>query len=448
MTMDATAKKTRRAAPVLATCGLGLLVGLLGGMLLAPAGCTAQQCQGAGGDPDRPSSAVECGAGFLCYRGSCVGGCNAGAEHVQACTANGDCDDPVRSSCVAGFCSACAENEVCVPRLNICERVRSQSFDGGPRDAGPPKAQDPLDGGRIDGSVFRLTDTGDDDPIDVPFSHYGTITISRVEDMLTSTVKSDITAEILDVRNSSVAPENVEINDSDRNPYVECEIAELQRIAPRTEISIADISIQGDLRGGVGLGYNLHFDGMHYVVEPTPPPDLLVYTIVGDEKTVRAIGGGNRGLGFFPFPPAEDPSHLIPYELTINPEMVNKLRTGFVVANPPGDAILFSWSQPFACPAGAPDQCHGRGHSIVVRVVSPTHEMRCSGPEISPIRLTEPFLARFHNVANLGPNTVLPLFFERRYLSRMSMPTQLESGVRIDMKMIITHAFQSRIIFQ
>ncbi|MBI2376713.1 MAG: hypothetical protein HYV07_22135 [Deltaproteobacteria bacterium] len=445
-------QKLRPSAPsrsrVFGASSIGLLCGLAVGAFAAHTGCTASQCQGSGGDPDRPSSAVECGAGYLCYRGSCVGACNAGAEKVQACESSSDCSDPVRSTCVDRYCSACEEGEVCVPRLNICERVRSVSIDSGPRDAGPPLALDPLDGGRIDGSVFGITDTGGDGPSSVPYSHFGTITISRIEDMISAAAGTDITAEILDIRTASVSPEVVELNDSDRNQYVDCEIATLLQVRPKRGFSIGDIFVHGDLRGMPPAGYKLAFDGTGYRVAPAPPGDLLVYTVIGDENTLRVLGSGNPSEGFNPYPSINDPTHLIPYEMVLPGDMSNKLRTGFVIANPANDALQFSWQQPFPCPAGAPDQCHGRGQNIVVRVTSPTHEMRCVGPEISPIRLTEPFLDRFRAASGLAPGTALPLTFERRYFSKMAMSTNLEAGIRIDMKVIITHAYQSRVLFQ
>src|SRR5262245_58359927 len=80
--------------------------------------CTSAPCTQTSATP---SSSVECPSGTLCYQGSCVPACSAGAE--ERCTTSSDCKNELRPNCFRGSCTSCDEGQVCVPDLNVCSSI-------------------------------------------------------------------------------------------------------------------------------------------------------------------------------------------------------------------------------------------------------------------------------------------------------------------------------------
>lgn len=74
-----------------------------------------------------PFNSLECGAGQLCYLGSCLDSCRAGLELSEPCVTNDDCGG-ARPFCNGRTCSACAPGFECVAGLDLCRPVSDIPF--------------------------------------------------------------------------------------------------------------------------------------------------------------------------------------------------------------------------------------------------------------------------------------------------------------------------------
>lgn len=421
------------------------------GAMTAP-GCGAKPCSPNTGDPFTSVAAVECASGDLCYQGECVPGCNAGAERTDRCDTDSDCGDPSRSKCVDRFCSACDEGSQCVSSLNICAVIIDAQLDGGSGDASlVPTANAPRDGGFIDGSVFT-SDTGvEDQPEAIPPSHYATIDIAQIRSFREGRVSdsSTIAVSVVDVSAGGRVQSATVTPPSGQNEF-RCDVlsnvvdtgavpADFGRIAISNSARTPGVNPESQI-------YEAVFNGAGYSVSPPPPAGLLIFSSTvspGRFSEVDISGAGNMVLTVGSFPPTGDPSFHVPFELfpgrnseVQTPEL---LTTGIQVERPAERKIVLLWEHPrrFA------------GVNIVVRVPGPTHQIRCTADDTAErVEIVARIMDAFVQANGTPRGTTYPLIFERVASRRVVVPSDVDLGILVDMRIQIRHALVTDITFR
>ncbi|MCC7381642.1 MAG: hypothetical protein IT384_07410 [Deltaproteobacteria bacterium] len=453
----------RAALPLLLMSGGGAA-----GFLLATGlpGCTASPCTQSArlstlnNKPyARPAPAVECPSGTLCYQGSCMPSCSAGTERAEECTVDGDCQDPARSTCVDGFCSACGEGEVCLPELNVCAPISEAVFDGGPAGAdGSVPASEPLDGGAIDGSIFTR-DTG---PIilppPVPPSHLGDVFIAQVErgTFPNPATTSSIAVSFLNVTGTGYV-ESATVTPLVRDGLQSCAIWSRPQFPLRAPVSenMGDINIENSTPAGFVSTITAPFKATHtpngYVVVPRPPSQLLVLSSSIRLTRIRVSGPGRQPVtDGTRWPPGTAPSDcdaatgspyclLVPFTFEPTAQTDTLLNTTIRADQPTGQQLVFAWRVILsATPPGV---------RMVVRVPGVDEDLICTAPEEPgeirvPVALLQTFAARQPAIRGVPRDLV----FEREYSAQLQV-TPGPAAERIIFRVRVHYSKVGRIQF-
>jgi hypothetical protein len=267
----------------------GLACGVATVLVASSPGCTSGPCTTRASSflGGVPADALECPANTVCYEGACVPSCTSGAERVEACKKDDDCANGARPTCVSGFCSACGQGERCLPKLDVCARLRADpNADGGSllADANNVTAQSPLDGGGVDGQVLTF-DGGVQITVPEEFtSHVAQLTVRELERRVggRTTVESRAQLEALDVQTSSIADGAVLLQVE--LPSQSCEVRAYDTY-PRgrpSHANIGDVRISPctqacevtEMQGGLTEEYRFAFQSGAYTVSPDVTPRL------------------------------------------------------------------------------------------------------------------------------------------------------------------------------
>lgn len=267
----------------------GLACGAATVLVASSPGCTSGPCTTRASSflGGVPADALECPANTVCYEGACVPSCTSGAERVEVCKTDDDCANGARPTCVSGFCSACGQGERCLPKLDVCARLRTDpNADGGSliADANNVTAQSPLDGGGVDGQVLTF-DGGVQITVPDEFtSHVAQLALRELERRVDGRTELESRAQLeaLDVQTSSIADGEVLLQVE--LPSQSCEVRAYDRY-PRgrpTPANIGDVRVSpctqacevSDTEGGLTEEYRFTFQNGAYGVSPSTTPRL------------------------------------------------------------------------------------------------------------------------------------------------------------------------------
>ncbi len=423
----------------------------------AAAGCKAERCTEVR-DPlsGKLRPTFECPGGQLCYQGACVAVCNAGAERSEICETNDECANSARPNCIDKRCSACEDEQVCVPVVNVCADVTVLSNDGGAREPRVPMFTPAQDGGWVDGSVFSR-DTGAQQMTSaVDISHATSIRISQINRHRPApTLDSDITINSLDIRGRgrevSTSTETYSALTS------RCDIlTKVGFVSTPTSASIGELRIEDAdpntpaILGGPFIA-SFSETTARYELDQPVPQDLLAFSSTVPPARLAYLDIVSPGLttaGIRPFPALAESYHVI-YELSptaaIRPETgrledtPRLLRQGIVVANPASTGVPFRWNSPQTFP----------GVDVRVRITGPNYDLECVADEMAErLFVISRMLDAFRNLNNLPANDIRDLSFERVFRRRIDVPSEVERGIRVELDLEIRHAHVTQITFR
>lgn len=440
-------------------------------------GCAAEPCSPTSLNDDVPSPAIECAAGKLCYQGSCIQSCNAGQERSERCNVDDDCPS-ARSICNQGFCSACEQEQRCVPTLNLCRPISLR-----PTPAPPPMPTvsnpkfpfdaGPLDGSAIDPGLLLEFDAGDvNQPVGQEVTHVVFVDVAQFENRLGAPVASSlVNVHAFRVAGNGVnlrwrgefSPPLIECQDDDNNDdgcgarrsqaSDECVIRPLRAVTASdgtvpTSLDLGGVRIDNsiDRPNSIRTPVEVSYQGAsanYQVNQPVPlPDDLLVFSeLPQNQHFILIAGDGFSGI-FEPWPvgPNADRGHHVPFRLMPSlPTLQNNLERRPVVANPPLNNLLFQWTRI--------DSGTDTFEFVFVRITGNEHEMSCLAVEgrngADSIEIAAGLLASFRTLEGPGD---YPMDFERsntvKLLVNSEQDALVESSVRV------RHTFQSEITFE
>ncbi|MFO0722262.1 MAG: hypothetical protein U1E65_00680 [Myxococcota bacterium] len=461
----ATESKLRRTLQLFAIMSCCALTGLavLSGVSLNA--CSPGNCA-PGRDPDVPVSTIECPSGSVCYRGSCMPACVAGAERLTRCKADNDCTSPVQPYCVnfGGtdlFCSACPTGSVCLPDLNICGRTNvRETGDAGPVEVSVTTANPPLDAGAIDGSIFRFDGGKVAPPPSLPTTHIGGLDLAIVEKpYLGTTVGSTLTVEVLDVRGSTITGGNIVnlcfLNDLPSQPCdlnvdnSEYRVTQNEVFEGAIPADIGDLTITGVADALRNIVYHAQFATLptrHYQVRPDimhPVYTFATFDPLSNTLTPRSfdVQGSAKPMvtAVWPNPRVQI---VIPDALVLSPNTLDLLQT--VIDAGSGQALTFSWSKG--------NQAPSPGMRVKLRIVGPTYTFTAlSDLAETDARFTLPRVLL--DVLRSDPglpaegsgNRTVALYLERSGGQKLQAAEVAASRIQIDFKVEVRHTFVGRI---
>lgn len=436
----------------------GVRVALCSLLATLAAACTADPCTEV---IDRftgaPQPTFECPSGQVCYQGACVASCNAGAERSEVCDTDDDCASSARPTCIDKRCSACVDDQVCIPVTNVCSSVIILASDGGQRDANVPAYNPPQDGGWVDGSVFSRDSGVQQMQSEVPPSHVGSIRLNQITrhlPMRRTESAVDITA--LDIRGRGRVKSSTATRPFSDVTY-RCDI--LSRVtyaSTPTTANIGDIRIVNsdeNIPGVVGAPYVAKFEDRlgRYVLDNPIPTDFLAFSSTVPPARlgyVDVLSTGQTMVGINGWPARAESYHVV-YQLSptsaVRPEtgqLENTpalLRSGTVVENPAASGIPFRWNSPQLFP----------GVTVRVRVDGPSYDLECVADEgAERVFVISRMLDAFRSLNQLPANDVRDLSFERVFRKRIEVPSAIEMGIKVELDLEIRHAHVTQITFR
>ncbi len=446
-------------------------------LLLVQPACSPGQCTQSRIDPNTPSSALECAAGLLCYQGQCIKACNAGQEGAQQCGGDGDCDG-TRPHCIDGYCSACDNNEFCVPTLNICQAVSEIDLTmipvPPPPPTGAPKPPAPLDGGWIDGGLRLDKDAGEDVPVDAVVTHAGLVDVAQIEDYFTNgtlTKKSKVLVRMHYVGGVTEPGLIWRVDPWDDvgggyDPATETAIEEalgedctLNYLRTYTgtitlpQVDLGDVVVEDapGFAGSISNHFDVPWDDVnddgYAAPAPTPPPaNLLVFSklLPQSEPHFISIAATQSGLaGAWPNPTPENGEH-VPFELVPSADTLTMLTSGVTLDLATPADLVVRWDR---IAAGSVN-----GEAVVLRFRGPNYEVHCEKTEglmvDGAIIVKAGLLRSFIMHQGVTPGTTIPLYFERRFARRTDViPTDPTTEV-IDLSVRVRHTLVGTLRFQ
>lgn len=454
----------QRGAPGWKTGCLALGFSALASGLLIQPGCTDRACRGSG-DPDVPSTTLECPAGELCYHGRCLRGCSAGPARLS-CSAGNECDSS-RPNCIndriAGgrYCSVCDEGQVCVPALNVCQPLAEAAIPEEPARPGPeaPSPLYPTDAS-FTPTGLRPTRMAGPPPVrpSVPYTHAIFMDVAQELDLRAATPldRGSITVRGLDLRPSRLqdgrwrldrVPARWEPKTTTGTNSVDlCTFRRLQRPDVDTApANIGKIQIYSSSRitpPSINGAYEATFAAGAYQVtrvDTTPPTTTLANPLlnlsVPDGQTYEIDFAATEELGVTagPWPSAHEASFFVPFELVpVFGDGVVDLRAPVVVPAAPED-LTFRW-----------EPIRSRGDRVLrvgIRIAAKDAEITCDveealepfggGAPIITDTITVPGSLLTNLRAVAGPGDY-PLYFERTRRALLLAPAIERPGGGLD----------------
>lgn len=334
-------------------------------LLFAGAGAAcSDECSVPEAEVGNPFPSFECGAGELCYLGTCLDACLAGLERTEECQRASDCD-AARPFCVDDFCSACESGFSCVPSLNLCRPITPVPELATPQRPSNPEDRPPgpLDASLPDQGLSRYPDLGFDEVDErevtwaVNFYLARETTFSGGTQTSTSIVRVDAwdtegtgpgrrwRPEFEPPRIETIArdEEGIELRD------LNCEIRVLN--TPTVAISRGDfgsVSYEDDTDDDRYLftDYDLNFGAGTYRATPRGPTNPETFRssipLIDIQGQVALSGSGAGGVTLGPYSRTQH----IPFRFELNEATIVEMRTGYVLPEDVGRDLVFGWRDP------------------------------------------------------------------------------------------------------
>jgi hypothetical protein len=441
----------------------GLACGALTVLVASSPGCSSAPCTTRASSflGGVPADALECPANTVCYEGACVPSCTSGAERVEVCKTDDDCTNGARPTCVSGFCSACAQGERCLPKLDVCARLRADpNADGGSliADANNVTAQSPLDGGGVDGQVLTF-DGGVQITVPDEFtSHVGQLSLRELERPrgAAATVESRAELVALDVQTSSIADGAVVL--STELPSQSCEVRayDAYPLGPPTPANIGEVRIApctqacdvSDAEGGLTVAYRFTWRDGVYEIEPSGAPRLTA----SSPDLIRRFTV--EGAGAMPITNGAWPTPVVRIQTPIALTLAQSTQAIFAAdvraETLARDGLNVAWDRAIDLGGVA------RVNTVVSLTVEPppgaprSHFLRCrsdSREELAALRVSPMLFQRLFEAAMPAPGTTWELRLERGGDSRLSTNSNTAQRYNLRFSVSTGVGFVTNVIF-